>query len=172
MFSGFKRRFRPWSILWITAMWNIFYGEFTWGNTLAGLALGLLIVLGLPLPQIPVSALGIRWLPLLKLLLLFGVDLLVSSLRVSWLAIRRAEQPPSAIIQVPMRVQEDMVLAIAVELLNLTPGGTVTDIDIANRMLTMHILDARSTKVIAEAERDVAKLERALIRIFEKEVTP
>ncbi|MDU0479003.1 Na+/H+ antiporter subunit E [Staphylococcus chromogenes] len=171
MWQGVKRRMRPWSLAWITLMWNVIYGEFSWGNTIAGFLLGLVIVLGLPLPQIPVSALGIRWLPLLQLLLAFGVDLVVSSARVAWLAVRPADQPPSAIIEVPMRVQEDMVFAIAVALLNLTPGGTVTDMDIANRKLTMHILDGRSTKAIEAAERDVAKLERQLITIFEKEVS-
>lgn len=150
-------------------MWNVLYGEFSWGNTIAGFILGLIIVLGLPLPQMPVSTLKIRWLPLINLLLFFTADLVVSSLRVSWLAIRPAPQPPSAIIEVPMQVQEDVVFTLAIALLNLTPGGTVTDIDTRGRKLTMHILDARSPEAIAEAERDVEKLEKSLIAIFEKE---
>ncbi|AKK04013.1 Na+/H+ antiporter subunit E [Corynebacterium epidermidicanis] len=170
MLPGLRRRLHPWSVVWIVFMWNVLSGEFSWGNTIAGFLVAVVVILGLPLPQLPVSALRIRWLPLLQLVVIFAWDLLVSSLRVSWLAIRPQPQPPSAIVTVPMRVQEDLVFAFAVALLNLTPGGTVTDLDIANRMLTMHILDARSTAVLDKTIASIATLERLLIRIFETEV--
>lgn len=53
-------------------------------------------------------------------------------------------------------------------LYNLQPGGTVTDIDIANRMLTIHILDAASEAEIEKEVANVAQLEASMIEIFER----
>lgn len=170
MISGIQRRFRPMTILWLTLMWCLLYGEFSWANILGGMAVGTLIVLLFPLPALPVSGMRIRWLSLAELIVFFCWDLLMSSVRVSVLALRPAPQPPAAIVKVPMRVQEDFVLSLAISLLNLTPGGAVMEVDIASRILTMHILDARSTAELDRSLRGIAELERRLIRTFEMEV--
>lgn len=64
---------------------------------------------------------------------------------------RPQEPPKTAILELPMRLDSEFILSLAVSLYNLQPGGTVTDIDIANRMLTIHILDAASE---AEIEKE------------------
>ena len=67
-----------------------------------------------------------------------------------------------------MRVNSELVLTLAVMLYNLQPGGAVTDIDIANRMLTVHLLDADTP---ADLDREITSLkdmERRLIAIFER----
>lgn len=170
MIAGFRRRFRPLTALWLIVMWCLLYGEFSWANIIGGFLVSMAIVMLFPLPALPISSIGIRWPALIGLLSYFWVDLVVSSYRVSLLALRRAPQPPSAIIKVPMRVQEDFVLSIAISLLNLTPGGSVMDVDIPGRMLTMHILDARSTAELDRSIAGIAELERRLIRTFEKGV--
>ena len=81
---------------------------------------------------------------------------------------RPQEVPKTAIVRLPMRLENEFVLALAVSLYNLQPGGTVSDIDIANRMLTIHLLDADSE---AHLEREIAavrKLEADMIAIFER----
>lgn len=168
MISGFRRRFRPITVAWITLMWCLMYGEFSWANVIGGFLVGMLIVMLFPLPALPIAALGIRWTAVIGLLWFFITDLVASSVRVSWLAVRPTAQPPSAIVTVPMRVQEDFVFSLAVSLLNLTPGGSVMELDIAGRMLTMHILDARSTAELERTLNGIAELERRLIRAFEK----
>jgi len=59
------------------------------------------------------------------------------------------------------------VLYLATCAYNLQPGGTVTDIDLANREWTVHILDADSDAAIAREIENVQKLERQMIAIFE-----
>ncbi|MEJ5927696.1 Na+/H+ antiporter subunit E [Corynebacterium sp. H128] len=168
MIAGFRRRFRFLTVGWLTLMWCLLYGEFSWANLIGGLIVGLVVVMAFPLPALPITGLRIRWLSLLGLVLFFWSDLLVSSFRVSWLALRFSDQPPSAIVRVPMRVQEDFVFSLAVSLLNLTPGGSVMELDIANRTLTMHILDASSTRELDRSIQSISELERRLISTFEK----
>ena len=53
-------------------------------------------------------------------------------------------------------------------LYNLQPGGTVSDIDIANRMLTIHLLNADSEGHLEREIAAVRKLEADMISIFER----
>lgn len=165
MISGLRRRFQPWTVLLLTAMWVFLMGQLTWGNVLAGLVVALVVVLGLPLPAMPVDGITLNMRPGLKLFVSWWASLFHASFSVAWLALRPQAPPPTAIIKAPMRVQSDAILALAAMMYNLQPGGTITDIDIANRMLTIHLLDGRDL----EGERQrVARLERALIATFEK----
>lgn len=168
MIAGFKRRFRPFFVVWLVVMWIMLMGEISWANFFGGLAVALGIVLLLPLPAMPISNLSIHWGALVMLILKWFWDLAKASVKVAWLALRPQDPPKTAILSVPMRVQNDLVLSFATVLYNLQPGGSVTDIDIANRMWTVHILDAHSPEAVKNEIENVAELERNLIRVFER----
>lgn len=167
MFSGIAHRFRPLTVAWLTFMWILLMGQLSWGNLIAGLGLGLLIVLALPLPPVPRSGNRVNWLKLAAFVAEWFFDLLVASAKVAWLSLRRAPQPRNAVLRVPMRLSNELVLYLATCAYNLQPGGTVTDIDLANREWTVHILDADSDAAIAREIENVQKLERQMIAIFE-----
>ena len=85
-----------------------------------------------------------------------------------WLAVRPKPVPKTAIIQMPMRVDNEFILSLAVSLYNLQPGGTISDIDIANRMLTIHLLSADSEGDLERETAAVRRLEADMIAIFER----
>ena len=167
MFSGIAHRFRPLTVAWLTFMWILLMGQLSWGNLVAGLGLGLLIVLALPLPPVPRSGNRVNWLKLAAFMVEWFFDLLVASAKVAWLSLRRAPQPRNAVLRVPMRLSNELVLYLATCAYNLQPGGTVTDIDLANREWTIHVLDADTEADIAREIANVEKLERQMIAIFE-----
>ncbi|MFW9030890.1 Na+/H+ antiporter subunit E [Corynebacterium striatum] len=167
-FSGIRHRFRPWFIAWITAMWCLLMGEVTVANIVGGLLVGLFVVLALPLPKMPISGVKVSWGKLVLFMLHWTWDLFHASLKVGWLAVRPQEPPKTAILELPMRLDSEFILSLAVSLYNLQPGGTVTDIDIANRMLTIHILDAESEAEIEKEIAQVAQLEASMIEILER----
>lgn len=167
LWQGFVNRFRMWFVVWLTFMWILLMGELSWGNFFAGLLLGLVVVLALPLPQVPRSGYKIRWGKLVSFVLEWFRDLLVASAQVAWLALRPQPQPKNAILRVPMRVSNELVLYLATCAYNLQPGGSVTDIDLANREWTIHILNGSSAKAVQSEIANVAKLERQMIEIFE-----
>lgn len=168
MFDGLRRRFRPWFVIWIIIMWCLLMGEVTWANIAGGLLVGLIVVLALPLPAMPIAGMRVSWLGLARYLVIWIGELMVASFKVAWLALRPAAPPKTAILQVPMRVSNDLVLTLATAFYNLQPGGSVSDIDIANRMWTIHVLDAETDEDIAREIENVATLERRMITIFEK----
>ena len=166
--AGLKHRFHPVFVLWLTFMWVLLMGELSWGNAFAGLALGTLIVLLLPLPPVPRQTTRIHWGKLVVFLIEWFWDLLTASAKVAWLSLRRADPPKNAILRVPMRLDNELVLYLATCAYNLQPGGAVTDIDLANREWTIHVLDASTPEDIEREVRNVQKLERQLIDIFER----
>ncbi|GAA1166464.1 Na+/H+ antiporter subunit E [Corynebacterium glaucum] len=167
MLHGFKNRFRGPFVVWLTLMWILLMGELSWGNLAAGLALAVLLVVLLPLPEVPRQDTKVHWGKLVAFIFIWVRDLLVASAKVAWLALRRQEPPPNAIVRVPMRVSSELVLYLATCAYNLQPGGSVTDIDIANREWTIHILDARDEAAVQKEIRNVQTLERQMIEIFE-----
>ncbi|MCZ9309725.1 Na+/H+ antiporter subunit E [Corynebacterium uberis] len=168
MMNGFRHRFRPFTIGWIAALWCALNGEITWANVIGGLLVGTVIVVALPLPRIPTVGDNIRWGALVAFLGRWVIDLFSASFSVAWLALRRPAPPNSAIVRAPMRVSSELVLAFATGLYNLQPGGSVTDIDIANRMWTVHLLNARDSAAVDAEIAKIRALEADLISIFER----
>ncbi|WP_018297283.1 Na+/H+ antiporter subunit E [Corynebacterium lubricantis] len=155
-------------VLWIMFMWIVLMGELSWANVFGGLLVGLGVVLFFPLPAMPISNISISWGPLFKFVFQWFGDLIVASVKVSWLALRPQKPPKTAILNVPMRVSNELVLYFATSAYNLQPGGSVTDIDIANRMWTIHVLNAENDEDIQREIDTVAELEHRMITIFEK----
>ncbi|RNE49903.1 Na+/H+ antiporter subunit E [Corynebacterium alimapuense] len=168
MLSGFSHRFHPWFVVWITIMWCLLMGELTWANLIGGLLVGIAVVMALPLPAMPTAGQGVRWLSLFGYLVIWNRDLLVASFKVAWLSLRPAPLPRTAIVKVPMRVSSELVLSFATALYNLQPGGAVSDIDIANRTWTVHLLNAGSDEALRHELNLIADLERRMIHIFER----
>ncbi|MCI6206242.1 MAG: Na+/H+ antiporter subunit E [Corynebacterium glucuronolyticum] len=165
--SALIRRIRPFSLVWLAAMWCLLYGEVTVANIVAGVAVGIIIQLVFPLPALPLQMVHVNVREFLGLMWMFVTGLLSGAVSVSWLAIRPQDPPKSAILTVPMRVESDFAMVTGVSLYNLQPGGTVLDMDLAKKEWTVHLLDASSTSKIDQAFADIADLERRLIATFE-----
>ncbi|HEY7054819.1 MAG TPA: Na+/H+ antiporter subunit E [Mycobacterium sp.] len=159
---------RLWLLCWLTLTWVLLWGKASAANILSGLAVAALITLLLPLPVVPVQG---RLHPL-SLAALFAVmvwSLLVSSVQVAWLAIRPGPAPRTAVLRARFAVKSDLVLALAVNAINLTPGTIALSIDRDERLVYVHVLDAGSPRMVNQFYRHVARLERMLIAAFERE---
>ncbi|MBC6821523.1 MULTISPECIES: Na+/H+ antiporter subunit E [Corynebacterium] len=151
--------------LFTLIIWVMLWGEVTFANVLSGILVATLLNLAMPIP--PNSALDINFGGMVRLFGSWTIDFVKASISVSWLAIRRADPPPTAIIKVPMRTNDDISLTTAMALINLQPGGIIVDIDKREKTLTMHILDASSTSKVAEQINQLTRIERRVIRAFE-----
>ena len=159
---------RAWVLCWLVFIWILLWGNFSAANVLSGLAIALLITLLLPLPAVPVEG-RLHPLSLAKLLIVVGASLVQSSLQVAWLAIKPGPPPRSAVLRVRLAVKSDLVLALAVNAINLTPGTMVLEIDRDRRLLYVHVLDVGSRRAVDGFYREVAQLERLLIAAFERD---
>lgn len=151
--------------LFTVIIWVMLWGEVTFANVLSGILVATLLNLAMPIP--PSSALDINFGGMVRLFGSWTIDFVKASISVAWLAIRRDDPPPTAIIKVPMRTNDDISLTTAMALINLQPGGIIVDIDKRKKTLTMHLLDASSTGKVAEQINQLTRIERRVIRAFE-----
>ena len=75
----------------------------------------------------------------------------------------------SAVLRARLALRSDLVLALAVNIINLTPGTIVLEIDQGRRLLYIHVLDVGSQRSVDRFYQQITKLERLLVASFERE---
>ncbi|WP_179466349.1 Na+/H+ antiporter subunit E [Mycolicibacterium vinylchloridicum] len=159
---------RIWILVWLTMVWVLLWGSVSAANVLSGLVVALAITLLLPLPSVPVQG-RLHPLSLMWLVLNVAWWLAQSSIQVAWLAIRPGRPPRSAVLRGHLALKSDLVLALAVNIMNLTPGTIVLEIDQSRRLVYVHVLDVGNERAVEQFYRQVAQLERLLIAAFERD---
>jgi multicomponent Na+:H+ antiporter subunit E len=159
---------RIWTLVWLTLVWLLLWGTVSVANVLSGVVVALGITLLLPLPSVPVQG-RLHPLSLLWLVMHVAWWLAQSSVQVAWLAIRPGRPPLSAVLRGHLALKSDLVLALAVNIMNLTPGTIVLEIDQARRLVYVHVLDVGSERSVERFYRQIAQLERLMIAAFERD---
>ncbi len=159
---------RAWVLCWLILVWVLLWGTVSAANILSGLAIALIITLLLPLPAVPIEG-RVHPLSLLRLVLLVAGYLVLSSGQVAWLAVKPGPPPLSAVLRAHLAIKSDLVLALAVNIINLTPGTIVLEIDQVRRMIYVHVIDVGSERSVNRFYRQVAEVERLLVRSFERD---
>jgi multicomponent Na+:H+ antiporter subunit E len=159
---------RLWVLVWLMLVWILLWGTVSAANILSGLAVALIITLLLPLPLVPIEG-RVHPISLLRLIGLVGWYLVLSSLQLAWLALKPGPPPLSAVLRAHMAIKSDLVLALAVNIINLTPGTIVLEIDQLRRMIYVHVIDVGSDRAVNRFYRQIAQIERLLVASFERE---
>jgi multicomponent Na+:H+ antiporter subunit E len=159
---------RVWVLVWLTLVWILLWGTVSAANVLSGFAVALIITLLLPLPPVPIEG-RVHPISLLRLAGVVGWYLVLSSLQLARLAVKPGPQPLSAVLRAHMAIKSDLVLALAVNIINLTPGTIVLEIDQVRRMIYVHVIDVGSDRAVNRFYRQIAQIERLLVASFERE---
>ncbi|MQY31086.1 Na+/H+ antiporter subunit E [Nocardia aurantia] len=154
-------------LVWLAIVYTALWGDISVGNLLAGLVLGAVVMLALPLPRVSVTG-RVRLRPLLELLVAGTYYALESSLQVAWFAIRPAGAPTSGVLRVRLAIRSDLVLVLCADVLNLIPGTMVLEIDRTDPTVWVHVLNVGSDAAVEKFYRDTRRLERLLIDSFER----
>ncbi|MDT5339668.1 MAG: multicomponent Na+:H+ antiporter subunit [Mycobacterium sp.] len=163
-----KLLLRAWVLCWLTLVWMLLWGNVSAANILGGLAVALVITLLLPLPAVAIEG-RLHPLSLLRLVVLISYYLVLSSLQLAWLAIKPGPPPRTAVLRAHLAIKSDLVLALAVNVINLIPGSIVLEIDQTRRMIYVHVIDVGSEKSVQRFYRQIADVERLMIASFERE---
>jgi multicomponent Na+:H+ antiporter subunit E len=159
---------RVWMVCWLILIWVLLWGTISAANILSGLAIALVITVLLPLPPVPVEG-RLHPVPLLRLIVTVTCYLVVSSIQVAALALKPGPPPLTAVLRAHLAVKSDLVLALAVNIINLTPGTVALEIDQARRMVYVHVLDVGSDRTVKRFYRQIAGLEKLLVASFERD---
>jgi multicomponent Na+:H+ antiporter subunit E len=159
---------RAWVLIWLMLVWILLWGTVSAANIISGLAIALVITLLLPLPVVPIEG-RVHPLALLRLIGMVAWYLVLSSVQLAWLAVKPGPPTLSAVLRAHMAIKSDLVLALAVNIINLTPGTIVLEIDQVRRMIYVHVIDVGSDRAVNRFYRQIAQIERLLVASFERE---
>ena len=81
---------------------------------------------------------------------------MMSSTQVAWLAIRPGPPPLTAVLRAHLNIKSDLVLALAVNIINLIPGSIVLEIDQVRRFIYVHVIDVSTDRAVDQFYRQVA----------------
>lgn len=154
------------TVLWLAVAWIMLWGDISPGTIIAGVLIAVVVMVLFPLPRRPVLG-QLNFFAAVSLCLYVFRKVVASSFHVAWLAIRPGPLPESALLVAPMRLQTDFVLALAVNTLNIIPGGIVVRIDERNRQVVMHVLEAGTPQQIEKFYADIEAIEWRYVRAFE-----
>ena len=163
-----RNALRTWIVCWLILVWVLLWGTISAANILSGLAVALVITLLLPLPPVPVEG-RLHPVSALRLVATVAYWLVVSSVQVAALAIKPGTPPLTAVLRAHLNVKSDLVLALAVNIMNLTPGNIVLEIDQSRRMLYVHVLDVGSDRTVKRFYHQVDTLQKLLVAAFERD---
>jgi multicomponent Na+:H+ antiporter subunit E len=155
--AGWWRRPRLLRVAWLTLVWVLLWGTFSWANLIGGVVVAVAVLVLFPLPAVS-SGGGLRPLGLLRVVLDVARDLAVSSVQVAWQSVRPGPPPRSSIVAIEVGDDSELLMALLVECLSLVPGSVVVEASAAERTLWAHVLGADDDAAIARFRRQTDRL--------------
>jgi len=84
----------------------------------------------------------------LQLILLFAKELVLSALRVAWLALQPRITLRPAIIAYPLTVTTDAQITLLANMITLTPGTLSVDVSSDRKWLYVHAIDVEAKEAL------------------------
>ncbi len=152
------------TLMWLTIVWVLLWGEVTPGNILSGFGLALLITTIAPFPTVRFDG---RFRPkaLAWLLMRFVYDLVVSAWQQAFFILQR-KKPRGAIIRVHLRSESDAYLAMTAGMSAVVPGSVPVEADAASGTLYIHVFDIGIAGGVSNAHQSILDLEERILRAF------
>ncbi|MCD2192646.1 Na+/H+ antiporter subunit E [Actinomycetospora endophytica] len=144
-------------VLWLTLVWILLWGTFSWANLIGGLVVAVGVLVVFPLPAVT-SGGRVRPLALLRVVLDVARDLAVSSVQVAWQSVRPGPPIRSSIVAVEVPDDSELLMALLVECLSLVPGSVVVEASAAERTLWAHVLGVEDDAGVERFRRQVSRL--------------
>jgi multicomponent Na+:H+ antiporter subunit E len=146
-------------VVWLTLVWVLLWGTFDLGTLVFGLIVAVLVSVLFPAPPIR-TGMVLRPVPLLRLIGYLAWDLLVSTLRVTWQALRFGPNANAGIVAARLRIDSDHLTALIASAISLAPGQFVLQIDRVDRICYVYALCIDDEESV---RREVARLERFVV---------
>lgn len=160
----FLRRLVPASVLVMTLVWVLLWGDFAPFGFLSGYVVAWLIRLRFPMPQIHWPG-RFRPIGFVVLVVRLVYDLVVSSWAVLRLALARDVELHSGIVRVDQVSDVDLYQVQVAEMISLVPGTVVVELVRSPRCLYLHVLDLDAHPV-DDIRAMALRVERQVLEAF------
>lgn len=149
--------------LWLILLWMLLWGQFTPLALITGTLVAIVTTRVFRLPPVELSGRINLWYGLVFVVTFLGA-LIVGSLQVAWQVWNWRRQPGAAIIAVPLRTDDDLIMTHVGVTASLIPGSLVAQTDRDNRILYLHVIGVRDDADIEKQRAGVFKWEDRIVR--------
>ena len=149
--------------LWLIALWMLLWGQFTVLAAVTGLVVALFVTRVFRLPPVELSGRVNLWYGA-AFVVMFFFAVLRGSLLVAWQTVNLARYPGTAIIAVPLRTDDDLIMAHVGVTASLIPGSLIVDVDRDRRILYLHIIGVSSDRDVEAQRASVQRWEERIVR--------
>ncbi len=153
----------PWSVLWLTVVWVMLWGEVTPVTVVGGAIVAVLVLALFPLPHVRMRLRPRVW-GLLVLVGRFSYDLVTASVQVAWLALRPGRRVGGVVMDMELVGDDELLQVLTAEMVTLVPGSVVIELDPGTRVITLHALDVRTRQEAEAMRRRVRGQEARVLR--------
>ena len=148
--------------LWLVVVWMLLWGQFTVLAALTGLIAAVVVVTVFRLPPVELSGRLNVWYGLV-FVVEFAVELVRGSLIVAWQALDPRRYPGTAILAVPLRTDDDLIMTHVAVTASLVPGSFVIEADPERRVLYLHVIGVDSDRDAQLQRETVLKWEQRIV---------
>jgi multicomponent Na+:H+ antiporter subunit E len=135
-------------LLALISVWILLWGELSVGNVVSGLAVSVALLVVFPLDEVPHVDHRIRPVALLRLLVHFVTDLVLSTVSVARDVLLRPHQTRTAIVACPLRVDAPGLVTFLANTIALSPGTMPVHLDHEPLVLYVHVLRLDSAEAV------------------------
>lgn len=150
-------------LAWLVVLWMLLWGQFTVLAFITGLVVAVFVTRVFRLPTVELSGrINIWFAALLVVQFLFAV--LRGALAVTLQVFDFRRQPGAAIIAVPLRYADDLMMTHVAVISSLVPGSLVVEADRDRQVLYLHVIGVRSPADVETQRETVLRWERRVVR--------
>jgi len=147
----------------LVALWMLLWGQFTWLAFVTGVGAAIFVTRVFRLPPVDLSGRLNLWYGLVFVVTFFAA-VVRGSLVVAWQVLDFRRAPGAAIIAVPLRVDDDVIMAHTAVTASLIRGSLIVDVDREGRTLFLHTIGVRSDADAEHQRRVVLGWEARITR--------
>jgi len=161
--GGFVRVWRQLPFfVWLVALWMLLWGQFTWTAFFTGVVAAIVVTRVFRLPPVELSGRVNIWYGAL-FVLAFLAAVVRGSLTVAWQVLDWRRQPGTAIVAVPLRTDDDLIMTHTAVAASLIPGSLIVEADRDRRVLYLHVIGVRSARDVERQRASVWGWERRIV---------
>lgn len=152
-------------LVWLVIVWGALWQDFSPGNLLFGAILAVAVARMFYLPPVELSG-RFNVFHAVPFGLMFLGKVVAASFQVMYLAGVRGPAVRNAVVAVPLRSHEDLMVTATGHVISLIPGSLVVEVDRSTSTLYLHCLNIGTPDDVEKLRREVRDIEAGLIRIM------
>ncbi len=150
-------------LAWLVVLWMLLWSQFTLLAFVSGLVVAVFVTRVFRLPTVELSGrVNVLYAALFVVQFLWA--LLRGALAVTVQVFDFRHQPGTAIIAVPLKYADDLIMTHVAVVSSLVPGSLVVEADRDRRVLYMHVIGVKDKSDVEKQRQVVLRWEKRVVR--------